>query len=180
MMNSTLEKLADERDEREKLRNGEACILPRKPRELDDFDNVQGGSLESSLPFRVSSMERKCEDLEKFSDELRLGQERRAEQIRTLHSDLARHDSELAEIRKTHATAIANLTATIDDVKKDLGNRLDALNESLNKRIGKLSDQFDKFQLSNKTWLIGILVSIVVSMIVVILSRTATIPGAHV
>jgi hypothetical protein len=44
----------------------------------------------------------------------------------------------------------------------------------------EITNQFDQFQISNKTWIIGILVSIVLSTIVIIFSRVVTIPGGHV
>ena len=149
----------------------------------------------NNLSFRVAQAERTCREHEKFLDELRLA---RAEQVGINNL----RDEQISHLKDD---IIANLKQTTTDLGKEIMD-MDEWREkftgifnqykmdseaSWRKALAELAaavwdnkveitNQFDQFQISNKTWIIGILVSIGLSTIVIIMTRVVTIPGGHV
>ena len=151
--------------------------------------------IKNNLSFRVAQAERTCREHEKLLDELRLA---RAEQtgINKLRDEQIQHLKD---------DLIANLKQSTTDLGREI-KEMDALQEnftgifnqykmdseaSWRKALAKLADaveenklaitsQFDQFQISNKTWIIGVLVSIVISTVLIIFSRVVTSPGGHI
>jgi hypothetical protein len=112
--------------------------------------------IEGSVSFRVSLLEKTCINLEKFSDELRLGQVSRAEQIETLKDSMRRHDGEIVELRKTQINETAILTERIVALKIEIGERIDGIKSA------------------NSKWFIGILATVLTSLILIIMTRWIT------
>ena len=149
----------------------------------------------NNLSFRVSQTERTCREHEQFLDELRLARTEQAginklrdEQIKHLKEDvvanLKQTTTDLGKEIKDMDAWRENFTAIFNQYKMDSEagwrkalSKLAAVVETNNTTM---TDKFDQFQISNKTWIIGILVSIVLSTIVIIVTRVVTIPGGHV
>ena len=131
-------------------------------------------TVNNSIPFRIAQLERANHELELFSDELRLAKMLHEEQIKTLkiqHEDV---DSQLHDIRKSQIDIVKTINERITEVNKVLTDNLSALSEKFEKNLGVLSEKFDSFAVANKTWLIGIMATVVVSLILIISTRWFT------
>lgn len=112
---------------------------------------------ENSIHYRIRAVERCVGELEKYTDELRLGQNTREIQIVQLTNIIDRVERELEVLRND-----------INGSLKEINIKVERVEHSLNKK-------FDNFN----RWLLGLTVGIIVSTVVIIISRLVTIPGAH-
>ena len=166
---------------------------PRHKMPEENDDGAYG--YRNNLSFRISQAERICREHEHFLDELRLaraGQDGinklRDEQIKNLKEDvvanLKQSTSDLSKEIKDMDVWREKFTASFNQYKMDSEaswrKTLAKLATAVEDNKVEITNQFDQFQISNKTWIIGILVSIVLSTIVIIFSRVVTIPGGHV
>ena len=101
--------------------------------------------------------------------------------INRMHDE---HDVDLENVCKDYDEQIKKVHDEVSANKLESHDSFDRMKTDLtamfNKGLQELGAKFDAFQLSNKTWIIGILVSIVVSTVLIIVSRVATIPGGHI
>ena len=160
--------------------------------EREDEDDAR---FKNNLSFRVSQAERTCREHEQFLDELRLARTEqlginklRDEQILHLKEDvvanLKQTTTDLGKELKDMCEWRENFTAIFNQYKMDSEaswrKALAKLATAVEENKIAITNQFDQFQISNKTWIIGILVSIGLSTIVIIMTRVVTIPGGHV
>jgi len=134
----------------------------------------------NNLSFRVAQAEHTCRDHEKFIDDLRLARTEFGERIKTLEADRKRIDKEIEKINEEKEPMLRILNERMSRIDDKLTKGIETLAMKVDSNLETLTDKFNSFRLENKTGTIAILVSIIMTCIVVILSRLVTIPGAHV
>jgi len=148
----------------------------RNPRRVDT--ERYGVLDESALLYRIEQLEHaKCE-LERFSDDLRLGQNTRTAQIRTLEETAHRHETELIAIRTGQTDFAAQVNARIDELRKNLTDKIDSVQLTLTNKIDhidqSLSRQMNESKAYNSKWFIVTLSTLLTSVVVIIVTRLWT------
>ena len=128
----------------------------------------------NNLEFRVNSLEQVTRDHRKFLDELRLAKAMHEEQIGTLKDQHKQADIAINKINDSKEGMLAILNERMSRIEDTLTHNLNALADKFEKDLGGLTDKFDAFQLSNKTWLIGVMVTVLASMVFIVGSRFLT------
>ena len=148
---------------------GEACTVAttaleqasRVPdrRNLNGSYNWDRGDRRGSND-RLERLEARMDEVTKTCGDLEIGQATRETQIKELISDVRDIKKDLPSLRDRFEQAHA-----------ELSRRVDANISAVSLKFDSLADKFDKFQLSNKTWLIGIMFTVIMSMLFIIGSR---------
>lgn len=133
---------------------------------------------ESALLYRIEQLEDHCRGLETFSDELRLGQNTRTAQIKTLQETATRHETELVLTRAHEVEFATSVNTRIDELRSSLTERIDAVKDALTTKIDhidqNLSRQMNESKAYNSKWFIVTLSTLLTSVVVIIVTRVWT------
>lgn len=117
----------------------------------------------NSLSFRTAQTEHAVRELEKFSDELRLAKMLHEEQIRALKEQHKNVDKEISELRRSQL----NVSQVINDRISHVENVLNMKFDALLLKFDALGVKFETFSGTNKTYLVGILIAVVTTMVAI-------------
>ena len=174
MTESTTEKHDDEKSERGKN------MTPR---------NGRNTYSENGLPFRMAEAEHTLRDHEKLLDELRLNKVAQdgvnalfKEQIETLKQQHKNSDIAIKDINDSREGMLRTLNDRMSRVDHTLDEKINhmdevlsasmaALGERFEKNLGTLSQTFTDFASANKTWLMGVMLTVIMAMFFIIASR---------
>lgn len=119
--------------------------------------------IEETLQFRVTQIEHVVDDLKTFSDELRVGQQARTEQIAYLKQCEERHDKDIADIRDKQLDQFAAVAKRIDDMATTFNMKIDEV-------ANTLSGKFEENKNWNSRWFVGILAGLVTLFLTLLLT----------
>jgi hypothetical protein len=173
----------------EKSEHGETTnVTERKRGGYRNGRNGNGDPVHAELRRICETCDSRIDDLEKFSDELRLGQTLREEQIRSMQKDIERVGTETAAINLQYQAdqaarelELGTIRDKIDSFKTDVTERINALRTDTtlalsnakveittesDKGLRGLTDKFDDNKNYFTRYFIIILVTILTGLIV--------------
>jgi DNA anti-recombination protein RmuC len=110
---------------------------------LNDHDGfLSEKGTDNSARYRILRLEKDVEDLEQFSDELRLDRTTLEVNLTQLKISVERHNQELIDARNIQVTLATDLTARLDTIRAILNDRITATEKTINQQIGSTQKEF--------------------------------------
>jgi hypothetical protein len=144
---------------------------------------------ENSMAFRMSQAEHALQENEKLLDGLRLDKVAQdginalvKEQLETLKQQHKRTDTEIEKITDSREGMLRVLNDRMSRIDESLDEKINHIDEALTKEMALLGEKFEKnlsglsqqftdFASANKTWLIGVMLTVIMAMLFIISSR---------